>query len=91
MKSILISYDLTHASESHYADLIKYIKSYSSWAKPLESFWIVKTTSSAEDVRNAALKHLYAGDKLFAIDVTSDAAAWHNLPDDVSKWLRNNL
>jgi len=91
MNTILISYDLVHAPESDYINLAKHLKSYSSWAKPLESFWLVKTNEASSDVQNAVRQHVHADDKVIAIDVTGKAAAWCNLSSDLDNWIINNL
>lgn len=91
MKTLLVSYDLRKPGKD-YQKLIDHLKFFSTWAKPLESFWLIKTDETAEGVTND-IKNNYidANDKLFVIDVTSRSAAWTNLPDDVSKWIHSNL
>ncbi len=90
MNTFLISYDLIRPHKD-YANLIAHLKSYTLWAHPLESVWLVKSTSTAAQVRNAAQAHIDSNDKLFVVDVTSRAAAWVNLPLDVSNWLQSSL
>jgi hypothetical protein len=89
MNTILVSYDL-HAPGKDYSKLKEHLNSYGSWAKPLESLWLVRTTFTAEQVRDAAKKHVDQNDKIFAVDITGKASAWNNLPDDVSNWIKAN-
>lgn len=89
MNTYIISYDLIRPGKD-YSNLIAHIKSY-TWAKPLESVWLIKSSLTAEQVRNAARAHMDANDKILVIDVTSRAAAWANLPQDVSSWIHNQL
>lgn len=89
MNTYLISYDLIRP-EKDYTRLLAHIKSY-TWAYPLKSLWLIKSSLTAEQVRNAARAHMDANDKVLVIDVTSRAAAWANLPQDVSDWIHNQL
>lgn len=89
MKIHLISYDLIRP-EKDYPRLIEHIKSYGTWAKPLESVWLIETARSAEQVRDGARAHMDGNDKVLVIEV-SGSAAWANLPQEVSDWLKNNI
>ncbi len=90
MNTILISYDL-RAPGKDYSKLWEHLKSYPNWAKPLESFWLIKTDSTAEQVFGAAAKHVDGNDKIITIDVTGRSAVWINLPAEVSEWIKKNL
>ena len=50
MESYIITYDLKYSS-NNYDDLIDKIKNYPKWAHVNESVWIVKSNTSAEDIR----------------------------------------
>lgn len=88
--TILVSYDLI-APGKDYSRLWEHLRSYSSWTKPLESVWLLKTQRSATEVRDNLKSHIDKNDKLLVIDVTSKAAAWHNLGDKINQWIKNNL
>lgn len=90
MNTYLISYDLRRPGKD-YPTLHEHIKSYGNWAKPLESVWLIKSSRSAEQVRNAIQQHVDGNDKVLVIDVTSRAAAWVNLAKEVSDWIHNQL
>ena len=90
MNTYIISYDLIRPGKD-YSILINHIKTYAKWAKPLESVWLVKSSLTAEQVRNAVMAHVDVNDKLVVIEVTSRAAAWFNLPQDVSTWIKETL
>lgn len=90
MHTILISYDLKRPGQN-YQNLWDHLKSYGSWAKPVESVYLIKTGLSAEGVRNNILSHIDTNDKVIVIDVTSKASAWRNLAPEVSTWITNNL
>ena len=90
MKTHLISYDLKVPGKD-YSHLHSFLKSGGSWAKPLESVWLVKSSLSAEEYRNAVNLHVDKNDKILVIDVTSDASAWFNLETAVSDWIQTNL
>jgi len=89
MNTYIISYDLIRPGKD-YSNLIAHIKGY-TWAYPLKSVWLIKSSLTAEQVRNAARTHMDANDKILVIDVTSRAAAWANLPQDVSTWIQSSL
>ncbi len=90
MNTYLISYDLIRPGKD-YTRLIEYFRSFTYWAKPLESVWLIKSTLGAEQLRNAIQVHMDGNDKILVIDVTKRAAAWNNLPNDVGIWIKNNL
>jgi hypothetical protein len=74
-----------------YSKLIGFLKTFSYWAKPLESVWLLKTAYSAEQVRNSVQNHVDKNDKLVVIDVTKKPAAWYNLGETLSNWINNYL
>ena len=90
MNAYLISYDLLRPGKD-YTRLHEHLKSYTYWAKPLESVWFLKSGLAVADLRNAIQAYMDSNDKILVVDVTGKAAAWDNLPDDVSTWMKNNL
>ncbi|MFA6466765.1 MAG: CRISPR-associated protein Cas2 [Patescibacteria group bacterium] len=90
MNTFLVSYDLIRPGKD-YSTLHHHLKSYSNWAKPLESLWLIKSSLTAEQLRNTVQQYLDANDKILIIDVTDRAAAWKNLGVNVSTWIKNNL
>lgn len=90
MNTILVSYDL-HAPGKDYSKLREHLASYNGHATPLESFWLVKTDLTALQVCNAAKNYVDQNDELIAIDVTSRSAAWINISDGVSEWIKKYL
>lgn len=92
MNSILISYDLNGLETSEaYKKLIARIKEYPNWVKPLESFWIVKTKTSASAVRDTLLPLIDNNDELLTINVTARDWASYGLPTQVTDWLKANM
>jgi hypothetical protein len=90
MNTILISYDLQRPGKN-YPELWNHLKSYGTWAKPVESVWLLKTSLSAAEVRDAAKLHVDANDKLIVIDITDRNWALKNIDTDVATWIKNNL
>jgi hypothetical protein len=90
MNIILISYDLM-APGKDYGKLHEHLKSYPTWAKPLESLWLIKTSYNPTQIRNRVAQYVDQNDHLFVIDVTGAAAAWKNLSTEISEWIKNNL
>ena len=64
MESYIITYDLKYSS-NNYDDLIDKIKNYPKWAHVNESVWIVKSNTSAEDIRNNLTTVINSNDSLF--------------------------
>ncbi|MEK7601431.1 MAG: hypothetical protein AAB480_02785 [Patescibacteria group bacterium] len=92
MNTILISYDLNgHEESPAYKKLIDRIKEYPTWAKPLESFWVVKTKSTATGVRDTLKTLIDDNDELLTIDVTSRDWASRGLSTKVTDWLKTNM
>ncbi|GIN39023.1 CRISPR-associated protein Cas2 [Heyndrickxia oleronia] len=89
MSSYLISYDLIGPNRDYNAVIDK-IKSYGTWACPLESVWIIKTDDSAVTVRDNIASVMDSNDKLIVTKLSGEAA-WRNLSTGVSKWLKENL
>jgi hypothetical protein len=88
MSTILISYDL-RAPGRDYATLWDHLKAYGSWAKPLESVWLIQTDFTPAQVRDAAKIHVDQNDKILVVDITNKESAWINLPQDVSNWIKS--
>lgn len=92
MNTILISYDLIdHESSQTYKTLIEQIEKYPDWCKPLESFWLVKTSSSASEVRDALKAFIDSDDKLFVADVTGDGWASKGLAQKINEWIKEKM
>ncbi|WP_419877682.1 CRISPR-associated protein Cas2 [Brevibacillus centrosporus] len=89
MAVYLISYDLDKPGQN-YSKVHEAIKSYGSWAKVLESTWLIETTQTAGQVRDNILRSMDENDKLFVLRAGSEAG-WYNLPEDVSRWIKEKL
>jgi hypothetical protein len=83
----IINYDLRNQRD--YESLYKAIKSYSAWAKVLESCWAVVTPNSVSQVRDHLLKHMDSDDGLFVVK-SCGVGAWKNV-NCTDKWLKDNL
>lgn len=87
MNTILISYDL-RAPGRDYTKLWDHLRSY-PWAKPLESVWLIRTTLTAVQVRDAAGNYIDQNDRIFAADITNSGWAALNIPNEVVSWLKS--
>ena len=88
MNIYLISYDLMTPGKD-YSRLHAHLKSYNGWAKPLESVWLIKSSLEISELRDQIHAFMDYNDKVLVIDITGKAAAWLNLPKDVSDWIKN--
>ena len=84
----LISYDL-RAPGRDYSNLISEIKSLGSWAKPLESLWLVETTLDTQTVVSR-LNALDLTDRLLVIHVSTP---WRSvgLDQEVVDWMKRAI
>ena len=88
MKTMIITYDL-HKVGQNYDCLKESIKSYGTWCHPQGSVWLIRTTSSASQVRDKLKRCLDGNDKLFVAALTGEAA-WIGHSDVVSNWIKEN-
>lgn len=84
----IVSYDLGKPDRD-YKDLIDYMRSFGTRAKPLESFWLLNTTKSCETIRDEAKEFLDSTDKLLVFEWSLDDWATYRLSKDLIDWLNN--
>ncbi len=89
MSVFIVTYDLKEPGQ-RYDDLIAKIKNYGSWAKLGYSCFLISTNDTVVQVRDRLKEVLDANDKLY-VGQASSPAAWSNLPEDVSNWIKSNL
>ena len=87
--NLLISYDLYRPGQD-YSSVIKAIKSLGSWAKVHLSLWYVKSGYSASEASETVRSAMDKNDKLIVIDATNNNAAWYNLGDEVSEFIKSH-
>ena len=85
-----VNYDLNKAGQN-YDELIKHLKSYASWARPLKSSFFVETTLSADHVRDAIRKYIDTNDDVVVIRVDGQAWASFGLSKELTDWMHQNL
>ena len=92
MKVYQINYDLR--KQRDYSSLIKQIKAYGTYAKPLESCWLIATDQSATQVRNNLASVMDADDGLLVTRLQGEAA-WQAVDSDtdgaMSSWLKKQI
>lgn len=92
MKTLLISYDLmSPETREDYEELIDYIKSFTKWAKPLLSVWLVKTNKSCSKVRDEIKLKTDSNDKILVMNVTGVSWASRGLSKKTTTWMKSNL
>ena len=85
------SYLITFKSENK-NQIIKHITSFPGYAKIKEDVWIIQTNMKHKELRDNFNSLLKEGvDLLFVIDVTEQAWASLNIPNEVSNWLKKFL
>lgn len=86
---MLITYDL-RAPGRDYTKLYAAIKAQgTTWIHPLESTWIINTSKTTEQVRDALTSHMDDNDKVF-VSVLKNGASWKNLGSAFADWMKAN-
>ncbi len=92
MSTFLISYDLVWPeNSSDYKKLKDYIESYSSWAKPLESFYFIVSSKVIKEIRDELNNITDNNDKIVVLDVSWDNWATSHVIEEVTDWMKNNI
>jgi len=84
-----ISYDL-HKPDKNYEAVIAKIKTLGNWAKIHYSYWYVNSTYTATEARDAVWNAMDSDDSLYVVDATHNLAAWQNISDEVSAFIRDH-
>lgn len=84
-----ISYDLYKPGQN-YETVIERIKSLGDWARIHLSLWYVDSQYTAEQASNHVWAVMDRNDKLYVVDATNNTAAWHNLPDETTKFIQQH-
>jgi hypothetical protein len=84
----LAGYDL-HEGED-YEDLINALKAYGTWWHCLDSTWLIKTESTAVEIRNQLRGHIKDDDRLLVLRYGNESA-WRGFNEECGDWLKNNL
>lgn len=86
---ILVTYDL-RSPDRDYSNLIKAIRAYGNFAKPLESVWILDTNWTVTQVRDDLRQHIDGNDGLLVMGLTGNWAAV-GLSEAVASWLKQKV
>lgn len=89
MRTIQINYDLRSPGRN-YQPVYDYIKSLGTWAKPLESLWLVRTSQTVSAVRDGMRAKVDANDEVLILDVTGDSWAT-NFTDSSTTWMHSYM
>jgi hypothetical protein len=83
-----ISYDL-YAPGQNYEKVIAAIKELGSWAKIHKSYWYVNSSYTASQACSHVWAVMDANDSLYVVDASNNTAAWQNLTDEVSNFIKD--
>ncbi|MFC0320236.1 SinR family protein [Olivibacter oleidegradans] len=89
IKSYLIGYDLNKSGQD-YETLIAEIKKLGIWWHCLDSTWIVKSSSTAKNIRDHLKMFIDGNDEVLVVCLTGEGS-WVGFSDECSNWLKNNL
>lgn len=85
-----VNYDLNRSGQD-YDDLISYLKSHESWAKPLASSFLVKTQLSTSGLRDGIKEHVDANDSVLVVAVDEQNWASFGISKKVTEWMKANM
>lgn len=85
-----VNYDLKKTGQN-YDELIKYLKSHDSWAKPLASSFFVSTSLSASQLRDGITKVVDANDAIVVVTVDGSDWATKGISAEVTGWMQKNI
>lgn len=88
-KFFLIAYDLKRPGQN-YTELYEAIKNCGEWRHPLESIWVIKSSSmnSVNEIYNYLRPRIDDGDFLFIVDITDqDSQGW--MIKSFWEWIKN--
>ena len=83
MNTFLVSYDLRRPGRN-YQRLYYALASYSGWARPLESVWLIETVRTAQEVLDHLRQYIDPDDGIFVMTARTPAA-WHGVNQEVSR------
>ena len=91
MNSLIIVYEIGQSElpNVNYQPLYDAIRAYGTWARIADSCWAIRTEQTAVQVRDALLRLLRQGDRLFVVQ-TAHIAAWNNTMCK-NEWLKENV
>jgi hypothetical protein len=91
MKTYIISYDIVaNQSSEKYNNLISLIQTASSWAKPLESVWLIRSDKSASEIIDILIAAVDSVDQLIVIELNKDWASF-SIDREVTDWMHGNI
>lgn len=88
MKTYFIGYDLKNPGQN-YTDLIEAIKKLGPYWHCLDSTWLIKSNSTAIEIRDYLINHIDKNDKILVAQISGDGA-WEGFNNECSQWLKNN-
>jgi len=83
-----ISYDL-HKPDKNYQAIIAKIKTLGNWAKIHYSYWFVDSGYTAAQARDAIWEAMDSDDSVYVVDATNNVAAWQNINEEASAFIRD--
>jgi hypothetical protein len=88
-RTLMITYDLRKPGRD-YNSLYAAIKSATYWAHPVESVWLIRTTSSVTEWRDRLKRHIDTNDMLLVLNV---AAGWasYGLDSQMVNWMNSHV
>lgn len=90
MKAYLIAYSYDYPNDVQLNKVIAAIKSYGYWAHLFSNTWIVKTTTSQEDVIRYLMTNVDSKWKFFVVPITNEWVSY-NLTKEIVDWLKSNV
>lgn len=88
MAVYVVAFQLS-SPEKEYEELHDVMKSFGSYSKRFDSFWIIDTYHSAKHVKEKVFAALSPDDQLFVIEAKKHWSS-RNVSDGMVKWLKSS-
>lgn len=89
MAVYIVGYDLRRPGQD-YDKLFAAIKAYGTYWHCLDSTWIIRTSLTAQQVRNDLMRYIDQNDKMLVAELTGQAA-WTGFTANDAQWMQNVL
>lgn len=88
MSAFLITYDLNRPGQD-YKRLVEAIESYGTYWHFMQNAWVIRSSSSASQVRDYLQQYIDANDKLFIARLGE--TAWAGFDTNGNTWLKTQI
>lgn len=93
MSVFVVTYDLRNKESDNYENLFKVIEAAATgqaW-HCLDSTWLIESSYSATQIRDACWTAMFADDKIFVMQYAPPHSAWNGFDGACQQWLQTHM